>query len=243
MFGWKRKGPEQAYRGVGMAAMINALSLLTGAMYGELDERLDFRTALQRALRKPVPRHVNFWFCFGGITFLIFMIQLVTGIALLLYYRPTVEQAYHSVVNITNNVPFGWLVRGFHHWGANLIMVVVMIHALRVFLYGAYKPPRDFNWVVGALLMFSLLLFGFSGYLLPWNELSYWATVVGAEIPGAIPWIGDDLAYFIKGGDTVGQLALTRFFAFHVVIMPLCMMVLLGLHFLMIRRLGIAGPL
>jgi len=243
VFGWKRKGAERAYRGVGVAAVVNVLSLLTGAMYGELDERLDFRTALQRALRKPVPRHVNFWFCFGGITFLIFIIQLVTGIALLLYYRPTVEQAYHSVVHITNNVPFGWLVRGFHHWGANLIMVTVMIHALRVFLYGAYKPPRDFNWVVGALLMFGLLLFGFSGYLLPWNELSYWATVVGAEIPGAIPWIGDALAYFIKGGDTVGQLALTRFFAFHVVIMPLCMMVLLGLHFLMIRRLGIAGPL
>jgi len=243
MFGWKRKGAERAYRGVGVAALVNVLSLLTGAMYGELDERLDFRTALQRALRKPVPRHVNFWFCFGGITFLIFVIQLVTGIALLLYYRPTVEQAYHSVVHITNNVPFGWLVRGFHHWGANLIMVTVMIHALRVFLYGAYKPPRDFNWVVGALLMFSLLLFGFSGYLLPWNELSYWATVVGAEIPGAIPWVGDALSYFIKGGDTVGQLALTRFFAFHVVIMPLGMMVLLGLHFLMIRRLGIAGPL
>jgi menaquinol-cytochrome c reductase cytochrome b subunit len=243
MFGWKRKGPERAYRGVGVAAVVNVLSLLTGAMYGELDERLDFRTALQRALRKPVPRHVNFWFCFGGITFLIFVIQLVTGVALLLYYRPTVEQAYHSVVHITNNVPFGWLVRGFHHWGANLIMVTVMIHALRVFLYGAYKPPRDFNWVVGSLLMFGLLLFGFSGYLLPWNELSYWATVVGAEIPGAIPWVGDALAYFIKGGDTVGQLALTRFFAFHVVIMPLCMMVLLGMHFLMIRRLGIAGPL
>jgi len=243
MFGWKRKGAERAYRGVGVAALVNVLSLLTGAMYGELDERLDFRTALQRALRKPVPRHVNFWFCFGGITFLFFLIQLVTGVALLLYYRPTVEQAYHSVVHITNNVPFGWLVRGFHHWGANLIMVAVMIHALRVFLYGAYKPPRDFNWVVGALLMFALLLFGFSGYLLPWNELSYWATVVGAEIPGAIPWVGDGLAYFIKGGDTVGQLALTRFFAFHVVIMPLGMMVLLGLHFLMIRRLGIAGPL
>ena len=243
MFGWRRKGSEQAYRGVGAASLVNALSLLTGALYGELDERLDFRTALARALRKPVPRHVNFWFCFGGITFLIFTIQMVTGVGLLLYYRPTVEQAYHSVVHITNNVPFGWLVRGFHHWGANLIMITVMIHALRVFLYGAYKPPRDFNWVVGALLMFGLLLFGFSGYLLPWNELSYWATVVGAEIPGAIPYLGDGISYFIKGGDTVGQLALTRFFAFHVVVMPLCMMVLLGLHFMMIRRLGIAGPL
>ncbi|MDH5527148.1 MAG: cytochrome b N-terminal domain-containing protein [Nitrospirota bacterium] len=243
MFGWRKKGGEAAYQGENVKSLLNLVSLFTGALYGELDERLDFRTALSRALRKPVPAHVNFWFCFGGITFLIFLIQVVTGVGLLLYYRPTVEQAYHSVVHITNNIPFGWLVRGFHHWGANLIMITVMIHALRVFLYGAYKPPRDFNWVVGVLLMFGLLVFGFSGYLLPWNELSYWATVVGAEIPGAIPVIGDALAYFIKGGDTVGQLALTRFFAFHVVIMPVGMAVLLLMHFLMIRRLGISGPL
>lgn len=239
----KKEGAERALRGENIRSLFNVFSLLTGALYGELDERLDFRTALQRALKKPVPAHVNFWFCFGGITFLIFLTQAVTGVALLLYYRPTVEQAFASVVHITNNVPYGWLVRGFHHWGANLIMITAMIHALRVFFYGAYKPPRDFNWVVGTLLMFGLLVFGFSGYLLPWNELSYWATVVGAEIPGAIPGIGEYLTYFIKGGDTVGQLALTRFFAFHVVLMPLIMLVLLGMHFLMIRRLGISGPL
>ena len=243
LFRRRVQGTERAFRGESAKSLLNLLSLLTGALYGELDERLDFRTALSRALKKPVPKHVNFWFCFGGITFLIFVTQVVTGVGLLLYYRPTVEQAYHSVVNITNNVPFGWLVRGFHHWGANLIIVAVMIHALRVFLYGAYKPPRDMNWVVGSLLMFSLLLFGFSGYLLPWNELSYWATTVGAEIPGAIPYVGDAIAYLVKGGDTVGQLALTRFFAFHVVILPIGMLILLGLHFLMIRRLGIAGPL
>ncbi|MDH4230091.1 MAG: cytochrome b N-terminal domain-containing protein [Nitrospirota bacterium] len=240
---WPFKRERNPDSGEGLRNVLNIASLFTGVLYGELDERLDFRAALSKALRKPVPAHVNFWFCFGGIAFLIFLIQVVTGVALLLYYRPTVDQAYASVVHITNVVPFGWLTRGFHHWGANLIMVVVMIHALRVFMYGAYKPPRDFNWVVGSLLMFGLLIFGFSGYLLPWNSLSYWATVVGAEIPGAIPLIGDDLVYFIKGGDTVGQLALTRFFAFHVVLMPLAMMVLLLMHFLMIRRLGISGPL
>ncbi|MFQ5509222.1 MAG: cytochrome b N-terminal domain-containing protein [Leptospirillia bacterium] len=239
----KSKGAGPSYRGEGIRSLLNVLSLFTGVLYGELDERLDFRTALSRALRKPVPPHVNFWFCFGGITFLIFLIQVVTGVALLLYYRPTVEQAYMSVAHITNNVPFGWMVRGFHHWGANLIMVAVMLHAMRVFFHGAYKPPRDFNWVVGVMLMFGLLVFGFSGYLLPWNELSYWATVVGAEIPGAIPYVGDYITYFLKGGDSVGQMALTRFFAFHVVLMPVCMMVLLGLHFIMIRRLGISGPL
>jgi len=235
--------PRSSFRGETGKSLFNIISLLTGALYGELDERLDFRTALARALKKPVPAHVNFWFCFGGITFLIFLIQVVTGIGLLLYYRPTVEQAFASVVHITNTVPFGWLIRGFHHWGANLIIITVMLHALRVFFHGAYKPPRDFNWVVGSCLMFSLLLFGFSGYLLPWNELSYWATVVGAEIPGAVPYVGDFITYFLKGGDTVGQLALTRFFAFHVVIMPFGALVLLLMHFLMIRRLGISGPL
>ncbi len=234
---------RKAGRGGAAASIFNLVSLLTGALYGELDERLDFRTALARALKKPVPPHVNFWFCFGGITFLIFLIQVMTGVALLLYYRPTVEQAFASVVHISNNVPFGWLVRGFHHWGANLIIITVMIHAIRVFFHGAYKPPRDFNWVVGTMLMFMLLVFGFSGYLLPWTELSYWATVVGAEIPGAIPVIGDYLAYFVKGGDQVGQLALTRFFAVHVVILPVVALILLMLHFLMIRRLGISGPL
>ncbi len=237
------KDSRATYRGETAKAVFNLLSLLTGTVYGELDERLDFRTALSRALKKPVPEHVNFWFCFGGITFLIFLIQVVTGISLLLYYRPTVEQAFASVVHITNTVPFGWLVRGFHHWGANLIMITVMLHALRVFFHGAYKAPRDFNWVVGMALMFSLLIFGFSGYLLPWNELSYWATVVGAEIPSAVPFIGDQIVYLLKGGDVVGQLALTRFFAIHVVILPVCAMVLLLLHFLMIRRLGISGPL
>lgn len=239
----KKPGSDAALRGEGARAVLNIVSLFTGALYGELDERLDFRTALSRALGKPVPPHVNLWFCFGGITFLIFMIQVVTGVGLLLYYRPTVEQAYLSVVHITNDVPFGWLVRGFHHWSANLIMITVMIHAMRVFFHGAYKAPRDFNWVVGVCLMFGLLVFGFSGYLLPWNELSYWATVVGAEIPGAIPYVGEYIVYFLKGGDMVGQLALTRFFAFHVVLMPLVMMVLLGMHFLMVRRLGISGPL
>ncbi len=234
---------RRAGRSGAAASLLNLVSLLTGTLYGELDERLDFRTALSRALKKPVPPHVNFWFCFGGITFLIFLIQVLTGVALLLYYRPTVEQAFASVVHITNNVPFGWLVRGFHHWGANLIIITVMIHAVRVFFHGAYKAPRDFNWVVGTMLMFMLLVFGFSGYLLPWTELSYWATVVGAELPGAIPYVGDYISYFLKGGDQVGQLALTRFFAVHVVILPVVAMVLLMLHFLMIRRLGISGPL
>ncbi|MBI5136809.1 MAG: cytochrome b N-terminal domain-containing protein [Nitrospirae bacterium] len=234
---------RRGFKSESATSVFNLVSLLTGSLYGELDERLDFRTALSRALKKPVPAHVNFWFCFGGVTFLIFLIQMVTGVALLLYYRPTVEQAFASVVHITNNVPFGWLVRGFHHWGANLIMITVMLHALRVFFHGSYKAPRDFNWVVGTLLMFALLLFGFSGYLLPWTELSYWATVVGAEIPSAVPYVGEYLTYFLKGGDQVGQLALTRFFAVHVVILPAGALVLLLLHFLMIRRLGISGPL
>lgn len=229
---------DRALRG-----LINWFGLATGALYGELDERLDVRSALQKVLKKPVPAHVNFWYCFGGFTFLLFAVNVITGILLLMYYRPTVDQAYESVVHITNNVPFGWLVRGFHHWSANLMVVTVLIHMLRIYFHAAYKPPRDLNWVVGMCLFLVILAFGFTGYLLPWNQVSFWATTIGAEIPGAIPLIGPYLEYLLKGGESVGQLALTRFFAVHVVVLPWIAVGLLTLHFLMVRRLGISGPL
>ena len=240
---WTERLLRRIDHSVPVRGFINWLTLATGVLYGELDERLDLRSALQKILKKPVPKHINFWFCFGGFTFLLFAINVVTGIFLLMYYRPTVDQAYHSVVHITNNVPFGWLVRGFHHWAANVMTVTVLIHMLRVYFHGAYKNPREMNWVVGVVLLMIVLIFGFSGYLLPWNQISFWATTVGAEIPGAVPFVGEYIAYFLKGGDTVGQLALTRFFAVHVVILPWIAVGFLALHFLMVRRIGISGPL
>ncbi len=216
---------------------------LTGFVYGPLDERLNIKEALEKNLKKPVPHHVNWLFCFGGLSLFLFTVQAVTGIMLLMYYRPTIAEAYKSVVYVTNNVPFGWLVRGLHHWAANLMIIMVFLHMTRVFFYGAYKPPRDFNWVTGVILLMLTLGFGFTGYLLPWNQISYWATTVGTEAPGAVPVIGGFLTTLIRGGPEVSQTTLTRFFAVHVVILPLVISFFLMGHFFMIRKQGISGPL
>jgi len=239
----RRNWLDKIERSVNLRWIINWFGLATGFLYGELDDRLDLRTALQKILKKPVPKHVNFWFCFGGFTFLLFVTNIITGILLLMYYRPTIDQAYDSVVHITNNVPFGWLARGFHHWAANIMVITVLIHMIRIYFHGAYKHPRDMNWVIGITLLLLVMAFGFTGYLLPWNQVSFWATTIGAEIPSTFPILGKYITYLLKGGDVVGQLALTRFFAFHVVILPWITVGLLALHFLMVRRLGISGPL
>ncbi len=215
---------------------------LTGFIYGPLDTRLNIREALEKNLKKPVPPHINWLFCFGGLTLFLFGVQAITGILLLMYYHPTIAEAYKSVVYVTDNVPFGWLVRGLHHWGANLMIVMVFLHMARVFFYGAYKPPRDFNWVTGVILLVLTLGFGFTGYLLPWNQISYWATTVGTEAPGAVPLLGRFLITFIRGGAEVSQSTLTRFFAIHIVILPLLIGFFMLGHFFMIRKQGVAGP-
>ncbi len=227
--------------------IINLVSL-TGFLYGALDERLQVKDAIEHQLNKPTPHYRyaierNLLSCLGGISFVLFMVQVVTGIMLLMYYRPTAAEAYKSVVEITNIVPFGWLIRGMHHWAANIMVITVMAHLARVFFVGAYKPPRDFNWLTGVILFLITLTFGFSGYLLPWNQISYWATTVGTEGAGAIPYAGGLIKYFIRGGNDVGQITLTRFFAIHVVILPTVTFFMLVLHFSMIRRQGISDPL
>lgn len=227
--------------------IINFFSL-TGFIYGPLDERLNIREAIEKQLKKPVP-HYRTWMennllaCLGGLSFINFLILLVSGILLLMYYRPTTGEAYKSVVEITNLVPLGWLVRGVHFWAGNLMVVTVTLHLLKVFITGAYRPPRDFNWVTGVVLFLITLLFSFSGYLLPWNQISYWATTVGTETFGTVPVIGESLKFFIRGGSDINQITLTRFFALHVVILPLVAFAFLVLHFAMIRRQGISDPL
>jgi quinol-cytochrome oxidoreductase complex cytochrome b subunit len=227
--------------------MLNLFSL-AGILYGALDERLSLKEGMRKQFEKPVwfyrtRLENNFLACLGGIAFAIYLFQMVTGILLLMYYRPTTAEAYKSVVEITTQVPYGWLIRGIHRWGANLMVVTVLLHMMRVFFTAAYRPPRDVTWVNGMLLLVLTFAFGFSGFLLPWSQASYWATTVGTDSMSAIPIVGDTLKYFVRGGNAVGQLALTRSFAFHVVILPGLMLLFLVLHFLMIRRQGIAEPL
>lgn len=227
--------------------IFNFFSLI-GFLYGPIDESLPFREAMQKQFDKPVAFYrtkleSNLLACLGGIAFLLYLFQLGTGILLLFYYRPTTAEAYQSVLEITNQVPYGWLVRGIHHWGSDLLVVTVLLHMLRVFFTAAYRPPRDVTWVNGMLLLVFTIAFGFSGHLLPWTQVSYWSTTVATDALSAVPVVGDALKIFVRGGNVVGQLALSRFFAFHVVILPGLMILFLILHFLMIRRQGIAEPL
>lgn len=218
--------------------------LSSAFLYGALDERLAFHEALQQQLRKPVPKHAfrHLW-CLGGISLLLFINQVITGILLLVYYKPGPEVAYESVKFIMNEVRLGWLLRQMHAWGAHLMIIAVCLHMLKVFFNKAYRPPRELNWMVGTLLLFFTLTFAFTGYLLPWDQLSYWATTVGTETVTAVPFLGSALLRLLRGGDAVTDVTLSRFFALHVAVLPWMMILLLGAHFLMIRRQGISKPL
>jgi menaquinol-cytochrome c reductase cytochrome b subunit len=219
-------------------------------MYDWVDERLNVTPMWRDIADHEVPEHVNpahhfsaFVYCFGGLTFFITVIQILSGMFLTMYYVPDIVNAYESVKYLQNEVAFGVIVRGMHHWGASVVIVMMFLHTLRVFFQGAYKHPRELNWVVGMLIFFMMLGLGFTGYLLPWDNKAYFATKVGIEIAAQVPLIGGFIAKFLQGGDIVGAATLARFFALHVFFLPGALFALLGAHFIMIRRQGISGPL
>jgi hypothetical protein len=209
-----------------------------------LEVRYQIQEPLEKFLRKPVPKYATRWmYCFGGITFLFLVIQAITGVMLAFYYKPSPDQAYESILFIMNEVPFGKIVRSIHFWAANGTIVMCFVHMFRVFITRAYRPPRELNWVAGAFLLVMALAFSFTGYLLPWDQRAYWATTVGTEIAAAIPIIGEGAMLFLRGGWDVTANTLSRFYSFHVLVMPAAGGLLLLLHFLMIRRQGISKPL
>jgi quinol-cytochrome oxidoreductase complex cytochrome b subunit len=181
-------------------------------------------------------------FYFGGIALFLFGVQVVTGTLLALYYKPTPEAAYESVQFITSDVSFGWLIRSLHHWAANLMILFVVLHLLRVFFQAAYKYPREITWVFGMGLLAVTLGFGFTGYLLPWDQRAYWATVVGTEIAGGIPVVGESLLQLLRGGSEVTGDTMGRFFGIHVLVLPLALGGLLVGHLLLVHQLGLANP-
>ena len=191
--------------------------------------------------RVPVHRH-SLWYYLGGMTLFLFIVQVVSGIMLILYYRPSAAEAYESVQYIVTRVEFGWLVRNVHSWSANLLVAVAMLHMASVIYLRAYRKPRELTWVSGAFLLFLMLGFGFSGYLLPWNELAFFATKVGTGIPGALPIIGHDIVRLLRGGDEVTGATLSRFFGLHVAILPAITTVLVGLHLLFVQQQGMSVP-
>lgn len=209
-----------------------------------LDERVGLDAVVRLGRRKMIPRHRHsLWYYLGGMTLFLFVVQVLSGILLTLYYRPSPDEAFESVRFITGEVSFGWLVRAVHGWAANLIVLVAMVHLASVFFLRAYRRPREGTWVTGMLLFLLFLGFGFSGYLLPWNQLSYFATRVGTEIPGSVPVIGETLVHVLRGGEDVTGATLSRFYGLHIAILPGLTTIVLGLHLYLVQKHGMSVPL
>jgi quinol-cytochrome oxidoreductase complex cytochrome b subunit len=206
-----------------------------------LNDRLGFTGRHRRVLDKPVPEWINYFYCFGGITFTLFVILLLTGLLLSANYTPSEAAAYASIQRLHREVPLGKLLRAAHHWAGNLMVVTIVLHMLRVFITGSYKNPRELHWVAGMALLLLTLGFGFTGYLLPWDQKAYWATVVGTNMLESTPLIGPGLAGLLRGGVEVSGQTMLRFYSMHILWLPVLTGVFLWLHFHMIRRTGISG--
>ncbi|MEX1138210.1 MAG: cytochrome bc complex cytochrome b subunit [Bacteroidota bacterium] len=212
--------------------------------YRWIDERVHLNDLVQFMKKKDVPVHRHsVWYYFGGVSLFLFLIQVVTGILLLLYYKGSEELAFESIQFIMSKVQFGWLIRSIHSWAANLFILAAMIHMFSVMFEKAYRKPRELTWISGMLMFFIGLGFGFSGYLLPWNELAFFATKVGTDIAGVIPVIGEPILEFLRGGPDVTGATLSRFFGFHVAVFPGLFTILLGLHLVLVQRQGMSEPL
>jgi hypothetical protein len=209
-----------------------------------VDERYELSPLLSKLAAKPVPRFaMKWWYCLGGVTAFLFVVQGITGIMLAFYYKPSAAEAYNSIIFIENEVRFGAAVRMIHHWAANGMIVLCIAHMLRVFIMGAYKKPRELNWISGMLLLILTLVFGFTGYLLPWDQRAYWATTVGTDIAGSVPAVGNLVLVLLRVGWDVSEATLGRFYGLHIIVTPLLTLAFMLAHFMMIRKLGVARPL
>ncbi len=205
-----------------------------------LDERLGWRGVWEAIFLRKVPK-VNWFYALGSATMFCAMLQIITGILLTIYYVPAPGQAYESVQYITNQLPMGWFVRGLHHWGASAMVVLTVLHMLRVIVYGAYKYPREVTWFTGVTLLIVVIGFGFTGYLLPWDQKAYWATTVGTRIAGAAPFVGDTILKVMRGGNELSAITLVRFFGVHVWVLPITLLILIGIHLYLVIRNGISS--
>ena len=237
---------------------------MASRVFAWLDSRLKLKSLEKTLLDEPIPGGASWIYVFGSATLFLFVLQAITGMFLAVYYAPTPDHAYDSVQFIENQVSFGWFVRGLHHWGASGMVIVVGLHMLQVFLYGAFKPPREMMWMVGVVLFLLVMAFAFTGYLLPWDQLAIWAVTVGTNMARATPFLGhegpgaqllrlgdvplihaaDDARFALLGGTFVGEGALLRFYVLHCVGLPLGIAVLMAVHFWRVRKDGgISGPL
>ena len=204
-----------------------------------LDERIGHNSILEEVLDEPIPGGASWAYVFGSATLVLFMVQVVTGLALAMYYSPSSTDAWASVAYIEREVAWGSIVRGLHHHTAGAMVVMAVLHMLQVFLFGAYKAPREANWLTGLALFGLVLAFALTGYLLPWDQTGYWATKVATSIAGTVPIVGPSTQVVLQGGNDYGSLTLTRFYALHVILLPLVVTGLIGLHVALFRRHGI----
>ena len=218
-----------------------------GFLYDWCEERLEIQSIADDILAKFVPAHVNIFYCFGGIVLTSFIFQAASGFALTIYYRPTVVEAFPSVQYILYHVNVGWFIRSVHRWSSGVMVLVLIIHVSRVYLTGGFKKPRELIWITGVILAVSTLSFGVTGYSLPWDQLGYWACKIVTSTPEAlddlVPGIGKILLIVVRGGLSVSQITLTRFYSIHTFVLPLLTLVLQLIHFSMLRKQGISGPL
>ncbi len=207
-----------------------------------LEERSGLVGGTKYFLFRKVPGDVNWMQTLGSATLTAFLVQATTGVILAMFYQSGPDTAYQSIQHITHDVTFGWLVRGMHRWGASVFIILMFLHMGRVFLFGAYKYPRELNWILGVLLLTLGLLEGFTGYLLPWDQTAYWATVVGINLNGTGPFVGPFLAQFLRGGAEIGPDTLSRFYSIHMLLLPGAIFALIGLHLYLVVRLGVSSP-
>ena len=215
----------------------------TGRLLQWLDDRLGFTALAPLAKKKSVPIHKHsVWYYMGGMALFLFFLQVVTGILLLFYYRPSAEGAFESVQFLMAEVEFGWLIRSIHSWGANLMVLTLFVHLFSTLLLKAYRKPREITWMSGVALFALALGLGFTGYLLPWNELAFFATRVGTEIPAVLPFVGDFLKEMMRGGENVSGATLTRFYALHISVLPGLAILIVLLHVLLVQKHGMSVP-
>ncbi|WP_297213943.1 MULTISPECIES: cytochrome b N-terminal domain-containing protein [Thermodesulfovibrio] len=192
---------------------------------------------------RDIPEGISYFYCLGGIAFSAFLFCFISGLFLSFHYIPSESEAYRSILRIHEEVSLGKVMRGIHKWSANVLIISIVLHSIRVFVTKSYRPPRELNWIVGVMIFILVMFEGFTGYLLPWDQKAYWATVVGTNIAGSIPVIGEAILLIIRGGYDVTGITLMRFYSFHVIWFPLLIIILLWAHFHIIKKLGISKPL
>ncbi len=205
-----------------------------------LEQRLGWQAIWHAIFQRNVPK-VNWFYTLGSATLFVAINQMITGILLTIYYIPSPDNAYESVKYITTQVPAGWLIRGLHHWGASAMVVLAVLHMLRVIFHGAYKFPREMTWFTGVLLGIIVIGFGFTGYLLPWDQKAYWATIIGTRIAEVTPIIGEWILRIMRGGEELTAVTLARFFSVHIWFLPAALTVLIIIHLYLVIRIGISA--